>query len=218
MARKKANIHYIYKTVCLITGRYYIGMHSTNNIDDGYMGSGKRLRRSIRKYGKDSHIKEILEFFENRELLIEAEKKSITPEMITDINCMNLKGGGEGGYISEEQQRHRSKCAGLANSEKRKQNKEFDIEYRKKISDKIKKLHSEGIYDTVIRIGFNFNNKYHTLDTKNKMSEVKKGKYDGIKNPSYGTCWVTKNGINKKIKKEDYKDYLNNGWMKGRII
>ena len=73
MPRKEKSIHYLYKTTCKVTGRYYIGMHSTSNIDDGYLGSGKRLRYSIRKHGEDNHEKEILEFFDSRELLIEAE-------------------------------------------------------------------------------------------------------------------------------------------------
>jgi len=102
MARKQKTIHYIYKTTCLVTSRYYIGMHSTNNLEDGYMGSGKRLRYSMRKYGIDNHKKEILEFFETRELLIEAEKKAITPEMITDNNCMNIMSGGTGGFVNLE--------------------------------------------------------------------------------------------------------------------
>ena len=55
MARKKPHIHYIYKTTCNVTKRYYIGMHSTTNLEDGYLGSGKRLRYSIRKYGKENH-------------------------------------------------------------------------------------------------------------------------------------------------------------------
>ena len=63
MARKKKNIHYMYKTTCVITKRYYIGIHSTSNINDDYLGSGKRLRYSVRKYGIENHVKEILNFF-----------------------------------------------------------------------------------------------------------------------------------------------------------
>ena len=53
MARKEKKYHFIYKTTNLLTGRYYIGMHSTDNLEDGYLGSGKRLRHSVNKYGKD---------------------------------------------------------------------------------------------------------------------------------------------------------------------
>ena len=40
---KKHKYHYIYKTTCNVTGKYYIGMHSTSNLNDGYIGSGRRL-------------------------------------------------------------------------------------------------------------------------------------------------------------------------------
>ena len=107
MARKEKKVHYLYKVTCLVTHRYYVGMHSTNDLGDGYMGSGLRLRRSIRKYGEDRHFMLILKFYDTRDLLIEAEKEAITPEMVLDENCMNLRPGGEGGFISVEQQRHR---------------------------------------------------------------------------------------------------------------
>jgi group I intron endonuclease len=97
MGRKEKTIHCLYKTTCLITGRYYIGMHSSYKLDDGYMGSGKRLRRSIRKYGKENHVREIIELFKSRDLLVEAEKNYITVNMIKDNNCMNLMSGGTGG-------------------------------------------------------------------------------------------------------------------------
>ena len=74
MARKERKYHYIYKTSCSITNRFYIGMHSTDNLDDGYVGSGKRLWYSINKYGKEEHILEILEFHETRKILKEREK------------------------------------------------------------------------------------------------------------------------------------------------
>ena len=69
MPRKQHSHHYIYKTTCTVTGRYYIGMHSTSNLEDGYVGSGKRLWLSIRKYGLENHEREILEFLEDRNAL-----------------------------------------------------------------------------------------------------------------------------------------------------
>ena len=211
MARKQKTIHYLYKTTCLVTGRYYIGMHSTCNIDDGYMGSGRRLTASIRKHGVDNHKKEIIEFFETRELLVEAEKKAITPEMITDNNCMNLKGGGEGGFISEEQQRHRSECGGKAYGERLKNDKEF----RNTVIER-NKIHLLNYIKSGNHNFKTFEGKKHSDETKNKISKTKSQQGKGSANSQYGTCWVTKDGLNKKIKKENLIIYQQEGWVKGR--
>ena len=48
------------------------------------------------------------------------------------------------------------------------------------------------------------------------MSECRKGTGIGEANSQHGTCWITKEGINKKIKKETLDTYLNEGWVKGR--
>lgn len=91
-ARKKH--HIIYKTTCLVTSRYYIGMHSTDNLDDGYMGSGKRLWRSIQKHGLDQHRCEIIEHLPTRESLRIREHELVNEELLADTMCMNLALGG----------------------------------------------------------------------------------------------------------------------------
>jgi hypothetical protein len=96
MGGKKYN--YIYKTTCIITNRFYIGMHSTDNLEDGYIGSGKRLWHSINKHGKENHICEILEFLPDRKSLAEREREIVNQEMLNEELCMNITTGGEGGY------------------------------------------------------------------------------------------------------------------------
>lgn len=97
MQRRKVNdrkYHYIYK-ITRFDGKYYIGLHSTDNLDDGYFGSGERLWKSINYYGKDKHTKQILEFFDTRADLIAREKELVTKQLIeTDAGCLNLVPGG----------------------------------------------------------------------------------------------------------------------------
>jgi hypothetical protein len=96
MPRKQKTLHYIYKTTCLITNKYYIGMHSAYTLDDGYLGSGTIIRRSIRKYGKENHVREIIEFCKSKEDLPIRESQIITESVLADPLCINLRLGGSG--------------------------------------------------------------------------------------------------------------------------
>ncbi len=221
MARKQKTIHYTYKTTNLINDKYYIGMHSTNNLEDGYMGSGKRLRRSIIKYGIDNHKKEILEFFENRELLVEAEKRAITPDILTDMNCMNMMSGGTGGFISVEIAKNGRKKSDEILTEKYGVNfrKIIMVNYHNGLTDIEKKERGLKIKLGQEKVNFNrmtFSGRTHSQDTKDKISKHN-SKMCGVKNSQYGTCWITKEGNNKKIKKEEFDIWLVKGWIKGRI-
>lgn len=77
--------HFIYKTTHA-NRKYYIGRHSTNNVNDGYIGSG-RWPRSIKD--KTSVKREILEYADNEEQLKQLEQKYLS-EHFGKPNCMNM--------------------------------------------------------------------------------------------------------------------------------
>lgn len=57
----------IYKVTNLLNGKMYIGQHVTDDIDDGYMGSGIVIKQALKKYGADNFRKEWLMFCEDEE-------------------------------------------------------------------------------------------------------------------------------------------------------
>lgn len=94
----KRRLHYIYKITNNITNEYYIGKHSTTNLFDNYLGSGLRLKRSIKKYGKQNFTKIILQWADSLESLNELEAEYVNQNTLEDPLCLNLKLGGEGGW------------------------------------------------------------------------------------------------------------------------
>lgn len=92
-------IYYIYKITNLCNGKIYIGIHKTESLNDGYMGSGKLLKSAIKKYGKENFKKEILETFNNEEDMILKEKELVTDEFVLDKNNYNIMPGGKFGSL-----------------------------------------------------------------------------------------------------------------------
>lgn len=84
----------LYKTINLANGRYYIGIHKTKILEDGYLGSGFVLIDAIKKYGKEKFKREILKIFDNEEEMILAEKEIVTPEFCKDPQTYNICEGG----------------------------------------------------------------------------------------------------------------------------
>ena len=76
--------HIIYKTTHK-NGKYYVGRHSTENLNDGYIGSGL-WPSSIKD--KSSVTREILEFADDEEQLKKLEGVYLL-EHVGNPNCMN---------------------------------------------------------------------------------------------------------------------------------
>ena len=214
MPRKEYTIHYIYKITCTINGKYYIGMHSTFNLEDGYMGSGKRIKRSIEKHGLENHVKEILEFLPNKSSLKEREKEIVNGELIKDSLCMNLQLGGGGGFINKE---HMMRCSlagaktpGRTDKSKATLRKKLKYplyleNYRNKIKEGLSKI-SKDVFATYSMLG-----KKHSSKSKLKMSKS----HSGSNNSQFGKFWITNGKENKKVSTENE---IPKGWNKGRKI
>ena len=95
--QKRKKYHIIYKTTNLINGKIYIGAHSTDNLNDGYLGSGDNIVTAIKKYGKNNFIREILYMANNSEEMFKTEASIVTEEFIKRKNVYNIVSGGHGG-------------------------------------------------------------------------------------------------------------------------
>jgi hypothetical protein len=93
--------HYIYKTTNTVNKKYYVGKHSTDDMDDGYLGSGKAFTRVIRKYGKEVFVKEILSFENNSDELNIKEIEIVNESLVNDPLSYNIALGGQGGNLGK---------------------------------------------------------------------------------------------------------------------
>ena len=206
MPRKQHDYHYIYKTTCSVTNKFYIGMHSTSNLDDDYLGSGKILWYSIHKHGSETHNREILEFLDNRILLRAREKEIVNEMTLQDPLCMNLMVGGEGGFSKEQ-------CAKGTQSMLKSlwNNENFRKEHSIRKTEMNKRLHKEGKMKAP-----SWEGKKHNEESINKMRNRKA--QVGNKNSQFGKKWIHSIELKKtmSVNKEKLSEYLSLGWIIGR--
>lgn len=88
--------HFIYKTIHK-NGKYYIGRHSTENVDDGYIGSGVWVSEIK---DKSNLTREILEYADTFDDLVLLEDKYLS-ENFGKPNCMNMSNKGTGAPLGD---------------------------------------------------------------------------------------------------------------------
>lgn len=97
MGNTSYQYHIIYQTENLINGKIYIGSHKTNDINDGYLGSGDRLKYAIRKYGKANFKRTVLFFLGTSEAMYAKERELVNEEFVKRDDTYNIIVGGTGG-------------------------------------------------------------------------------------------------------------------------
>ena len=86
--------HYLYQIINTVNNKIYIGVHSTNNLNDGYMGSGTAIKRAIKKYSLEKFQKTILFFFNTKKELYNKEAEIVNEDFIMRKDTYNLREGG----------------------------------------------------------------------------------------------------------------------------
>lgn len=162
---------YIYMIVCMAGSmkyKYYIGQHTTTNLNDNYKGSGKLLLDYYKKYPND-YIKTIICFCESIEELNQREHEIIHP-LLDDPMCLNIQ---EGGYHCEFTEEMRNK---MSKSLKGKKAWNKGLKMSEEYCIKNKEAHLGHLpWNTGLNKS-GFSGKHHSEETKAKVSSKLKGR------------------------------------------
>jgi hypothetical protein len=211
----------VYKITNKVNGRFYIGCHKTVDLDDGYMGSGKVLKRAIEKYGIENFEKEILAVFDNSEEMFKMEFELV--DAYSD-ETYNIKEGGMGGfdYLNSEayynpthDREYLKYLNELSLSPEARERHRLAVTIANRDPDRIKRRKETILkkYGLPGNCFASFEGMSHSDETKRKIGEANRIHQAGKGNSQYGTMWITDGTVSRKIKKTDV---IPDGWYRGR--
>lgn len=204
--------HFIYKTTCCITGSFYIGMHSTDNLNDGYLGGGIVIEHSLKKYGRKNHKREILEYLSDRISLDAREREIVNSDLLKNPLCLNLVEGGNGGFSLSDEHIKKFSDAGHKGFRKKLDNdssfkqKFIDLGYI--LNETIDKKGTRKIPDT--------KGIFHTEEAKKKIGTANSIKQSGENNSQFGRYWIYRGDEVLRIESVELEKYLSLGWSRGK--
>jgi hypothetical protein len=92
--KKQYLYHLLYEVTNKVNGKKYVGIHSTNDINDNYFGSGIYIKNALEKYGTENFERKIIKLCKSREELLDEEKRTVTASMVKSEDYYNLSLGG----------------------------------------------------------------------------------------------------------------------------
>lgn len=212
-------MHYtVYKITHIESGKVYIGKHQTNDLDDGYMGSGKHLRRAIAKHGIENFEKEILHVFDDEASMNLKEAELVTEEFCDRKDTYNLCPGGHGGFgylNSHENTREWRAKGGCIGGKKAGLISIIKLHKLLEENPEIKQKRTNSIIKSNV---LDWTGKKHKESSKIKIGRANSKYQSGAGNSQYGTCWIhsLEEKRSMKIKKEDLEEWTTKGWLAGR--
>ncbi len=86
--------HYVYETKNLKNAKCYIGVHSSENLDDDYLGSGTAIQHAIKKYGRENFARTVLQVFDTIDAALIYESELVDVPFVERRDTYNLVVGG----------------------------------------------------------------------------------------------------------------------------
>ena len=207
----------IYKITNTVNDKIYLGKHQTENLDDGYLGSGKLLHRALKKHGREKFIKEILHVFTTEQEMNDREKELVTEEFCARKDTYNLCEGGKGGFSYLNKTRDH-----LSHNRKISASRDYkDPIYLQRLSEANKLSVTPERRELMRRTAIE-NNRNGSFSTrgipcskehKAYMSSLMKKLQAGSKNSQFGSMWITDGVQSQKVYKTDV---IPEGWRRGR--
>jgi hypothetical protein len=155
--------HFIYKTYSS-SGLYYYGRHTTDNLNDGYFGSGKWIR-SIKD--KSNLKRDIVFFCETQEELLKKEEEYIS-KYINDPKCMNFNEKSVGFSSIDNPNKLLKGSKILSDRIRGEKNGMYGKKHTEEFKEHLRKMNSGE--------NGNFYGKKHTEEAKQKIRQKKIGK------------------------------------------
>jgi hypothetical protein len=197
----------VYKITNKVNGKIYIGVHKTEELNDGYLSSSDIVAYAIKKHGKDSFTKEIIYFAKSEEDMFNKEAELVNEAFVQRKDTYNIKCGGNGSWTvwNKSKEAFAARSKGGKNSPTH-----FKPGY---IGPKNFKLNSEH------RKLASLKSSSPEAMAKRKATFEKKRHMQGKNNHRYGKCWVYHPETGSlSVSKEDIETFLSKGFIKGRKI
>lgn len=202
-----------------MNGKYYFGVHKTDDPMDKYLGSGRWLKNAIAKYGESNFVKEVLLSSHSPEAAFALEFELVEKHRGNPL-CYNLRQGGSGGFdyinrvglngnkfMTEESVERRRKA-------KRKRF-ETDLDYRQRVLDNINRIRK--MQDPVVReqsrlkAVSEWRGQKHAEQARKRMTERARGNKARL-----GIRWIHRGEEIRCAPEGELGKWLADGWSTGR--
>lgn len=197
--------HFVYITTNLITGEQYVGDHSTDNLNDGYLGSGIYIKHALKKYKRINFKRKIIEFFDTKKEAFNAQEKYINEYNTLSPNGYNISPCGgianNNCYLTEE---HKEKIR-IAQTNR---------PYREPWNKGKTNIYSE---ETLKKMSKANKGRRWSEESKENLKEKRKGPKNGMYNKKHSKDSILKMKLSKQNISEETKQKMSKAHIGKKI-